>query len=217
MNTMSTIAGVTKIALDRYLEARKSGDPGACCQAASALFDRADELCRKTVSWGFDALLREQETNGYRPSFYERDQPDVAVLADVYDLAAELRGYPHTSYRPQKPQAPRPAEPVPEQWKRPIRMTDGSYCYAGFSIRRCFDSPTTHRKCKAQHGWIVSPSPYSRFVRDSEVRGESWAPTKQAAVREAARWITLAEAGTARGHVRAAVDAAMERLEEVAR
>jgi hypothetical protein len=76
--------------------------------AASLLGDHLDRLVAQETGFGgsFNDLVEAQQKDGYRPSFYEKDNPAVAVLADAYDFVAKLRGLPLTSYRPEQPVAP---------------------------------------------------------------------------------------------------------------
>ena len=73
--------------------------------ATKSLNDHLDRLVAQETGFGgsFIDLVEAQRKNGYRPSFYERDNPAVAVLADAYDFVATLWGLPLTSYRPQQP------------------------------------------------------------------------------------------------------------------
>ena len=75
--------------------------------ATSLLGDHLDRLVAQETGFGgsFNDLVEAQRKNGYRPSFYEKDNPAVAVLADAYDFVATLWGLPLTSYRPQQPVA----------------------------------------------------------------------------------------------------------------
>ena len=83
--------------------------------ATNSLNDHLDRLVAEETGFGgsFIDLVEAQQKNGYRPSFYERDNPAVAVLADAYDFVATLWGLPLTSYRPQQ-EKPQPA-PAPEK------------------------------------------------------------------------------------------------------
>ncbi len=76
--------------------------------ASSLLGDHLDRLVAQETGFGgsFNDLVEAQQKDGYRPSFYEKDNPAVAVLADAYDFVATLRGLPLTSYRPEQPVAP---------------------------------------------------------------------------------------------------------------
>lgn len=77
--------------------------------ATNLLNDHLDRLVAQETGFGgsFTDLVEAQRKNGYRPSFYEKDNPAVAVLADAYDFVATLWGLPLTSYRPEqvKPEA----------------------------------------------------------------------------------------------------------------
>lgn len=76
--------------------------------ATNHLNDWLDRLVAQETGFGgsFIDLVEAQRKNGYRPSFYEKDNPAVAVLADAYDFVATLWGLPLTSYRPEQPVAP---------------------------------------------------------------------------------------------------------------
>jgi hypothetical protein len=76
--------------------------------ASNSLNDHLDRLVAQETGFGgsFIDLVEAQRKNGYRPSFYEKDNPAVAVLADAYDFVATLWGLPLTSYRPEQPVAP---------------------------------------------------------------------------------------------------------------
>lgn len=50
----------------------------------------------------FCELVDAQRKHGYRPSFYEKGNEAVAVLADAYDYVAGLWGLPEKSYRPER-------------------------------------------------------------------------------------------------------------------
>jgi len=73
--------------------------------ASNSLNDHLDRLVAQETGFGgsFIDLVEAQRKNGYRPSFYEKDNPAVAVLADAYDFVATLWGLPLTSYRPEQP------------------------------------------------------------------------------------------------------------------
>ncbi len=80
--------------------------------ATNLLNDHLDRLVGQETGFGgsFNDLVEAQRKNGYRPSFYEKSNPAVAVLADAYDFVATLWGLPLTSFRPEqaKPE-PKPA------------------------------------------------------------------------------------------------------------
>lgn len=75
--------------------------------ATNSLNDHLDRLVAVETGFGgsFTDLVEAQRKNGYRPSFYEKDNPAVAVLADAYDFVATLWGLPLTSYRPEQSSA----------------------------------------------------------------------------------------------------------------
>jgi hypothetical protein len=77
--------------------------------ATNSLNDHLDRLVAQETGFGgsFIELVEAQRENGYRPSFYEKTNPAVEVLADAYDFVAKLWGLPLTSYRPEQ------AKPIP--------------------------------------------------------------------------------------------------------
>lgn len=72
--------------------------------AEKVLVNYLDALVRQETGFGgsFVDLVEAQRTNGYRPSFYEKGNEAIAVLADAYDYVAGLWGLPETSYRPER-------------------------------------------------------------------------------------------------------------------
>lgn len=57
---------------------------------------------RNTGFTSFVDLVEAQRKHGYRPSFYEAGNEEIAVLADAYDYVAGLWGLPEKSYRPEQ-------------------------------------------------------------------------------------------------------------------
>jgi hypothetical protein len=68
------------------------------------LINHLDALVRQETgfSGSFLELVDAQRNTGYRPSFYEKGNEAVAVLADAYDYVAGLWGLPEKSYRPEQ-------------------------------------------------------------------------------------------------------------------
>lgn len=74
--------------------------------AQSLLVHHLDTLtARNTGFHSFVELLEAQRSHGYRPSFYEKGDEAIAVLADAYDYVAGLWGLPEKSYRPERNKA----------------------------------------------------------------------------------------------------------------
>lgn len=76
----------------------------AASAAEKVLVNYLDALVKQETGFGgsFVDLVEAQRSHGYRPSFYEKGNEAVAVLADAYDYVAGLWGLPEKSYRPER-------------------------------------------------------------------------------------------------------------------
>lgn len=71
--------------------------------AEKVLTNYLDALTGQNTGFhSFVELLEAQRSHGYRPSFYEKGNEAIAVLADAYDYVAGLWGLPEKSYRPEQ-------------------------------------------------------------------------------------------------------------------
>ncbi len=87
----------SKVASDRALRE----DYGRAVGLLTKLLDRL-VVEHTGFSGTFTDLVEAQRSHGYRPTFREKGNEAVAVLADVYDFVAGLWGLPETSYRPER-------------------------------------------------------------------------------------------------------------------
>lgn len=87
----------SKVASDRALREEYG-------RAVDRLIKFLDRLVVEHTGFhSFLDLLEAQRSHGYRPSFYEKGNEAIAVLADAYDYVATLWGLPEKSYRPEQP------------------------------------------------------------------------------------------------------------------
>ncbi len=97
----------SKVASDRALRE----EYGRAVDLLTRLLDRL-VVEHTGFSGTFVDLVEAQRSNGYRPTFREKGDEAVAVLADAYDFVAGLWGLPETSYRPERQVAINPGQQV---------------------------------------------------------------------------------------------------------
>lgn len=68
-------------------------------EVSSALFFLADRLSLKHARVSFDELLGMWKAHGYRPTLRADLDPELGMLADLYDFTADERGLGVKAYR----------------------------------------------------------------------------------------------------------------------